>query len=299
MAIDNFELDVQSGMPLRRELVLPVGAQIDYEVPAQRIQRGLLVANRALSDSVTAKEIVRGFQLDVSNVDEPARWNDDALQPITLQETNSLAALTGTLDLSTQATDPEGEAIFYKLGTVPSGITASLGTGQNAHILTYTYPAQPANPAANLSFNLPLSLEQPLGTKLAGSDRTLTVRVLRYAPQPIHTSYFSPIAPGRQYIDRTGRYFQVEITAFIQNHSNRPLLVDNGTDGTTSWDTTLASYSLTTSNGRWYWRADRADPFPFSEVRTANVRLRIRTNDNGDQSTVYQNWLVRIEPPAS
>ena len=147
MAIDNFELDVQSGMPLRRELVLPVGAQIDYEVPAQRTQRGLLVANRALSNSVTAKEITRGFQLDVSNVDEPPLWNADALQPITLQETNSLAALTGTLDLSTQATDPEGEAIFYKLGTVPAGIQASRGTGQNAHILTYTYPAQTANPA--------------------------------------------------------------------------------------------------------------------------------------------------------
>lgn len=299
MAISNFEIEVQTGQPLRRELGLPAGAQIDYEIPAQRTQRGLLVATRAATSSVVSKEITRGFQLDVSNVDEPAGWNDGSLQPITLQETNSLAALTGTLDLSTQAADPESDAIFYKLGTVPTGIQASLGVGQNAHILTYTYPAQTSNPASNLSFNLPLSLEQPLGTKLAGSDRNLTIRVLRYSPQPIHTSYFSPIAPGRQYIDRTGRFFQVEITAFIQNHSNRPLLVDNGTDGTTSWDTTLASYSLTTSNGRWYWRADRADPFPFSEVRTANVRLRIRTNDNGDQSTVYQNWLVRIEPPAS
>ena len=66
MAINNFELRVQSDNALRRELWLPIGAGIDYEDADERLQRGLLVASRAETTSVTAKEITRGFRLDVS-----------------------------------------------------------------------------------------------------------------------------------------------------------------------------------------------------------------------------------------
>ena len=269
----------------------------NYEIPADRLQRQLLVAARPQTERITAKTIKRYFQLDATNIDEPPTWNAGALAPITLRETNDLAALTGTLDLSGQATDPEGEAFSYALGAVPAGIAASLGAGQNARILTYTYPAQTSNPPTDLSFLLPLWLEQPLGTKIAGSDRNLEIRVLRYSPQPIHTSYSTPRNQGRLYIDAGDTYREITLNPFIQNHSSRPLRVGHGTAYAHAWSDVNASYAIGDNNGTFSFRATRLNPFPHSGTQTSNIQIRVQTDDNGDTSTAFINFLLRVEPP--
>ena len=294
MAISNFAIEVQSDNALRRELYIAAGASIDYEVAADRVQRGWLVAQRAATNSVTAKEIIRGFKLDITNVEEPAMWNSAALAPVTLRVPADLSAVSEVVDLSALAHDPEGDSFAFNVGTVPSGITATRGVGQQAHLLTVGYPAQTANPSSNLSFMVPLFLEQPLGSKITGSDRNLPVRVLRFAPEGIHTSYFSPAAPGRLYIDAGQTEFNVTLNNWIVNHSNRPLLLDNGTDGTTSWNTATADYTLGVANGVWSFRGVRASGFT-GPTQTTPVQIRVRTNDVGDESVAYLNFLVRVE----
>ena len=138
MTIDDFELRVEPGAPLERELWLI--DQPDYETPADAFQRGVLVATRAETDSVTAKRITRGFTLSVTNIDEPPLWQPNPPPAINLQVGSNLAAVSHMVDYSNAAFDPEGEAWDIQLGTVPAGITAIQGTGEpGSKQITYTY----------------------------------------------------------------------------------------------------------------------------------------------------------------
>ena len=296
MAISTFSLQAQSDNALRRELYIAAGASIDYEIAADRVQRGWLVASRDATNSVTAKEILRGFKLDITNIEEPAMWNSATLPPVSLYVPGDLSAVSATVDLRTLASDPEGDAFAFNQGPVPSGITAVRGTGQQAHILTVTYPAQFSNPPSNLSFMVPLFLEQPLGTKVVGSDRNLPVRVFRFAPQPIHTSYSDPRNPARLYIDRTADHFEVTLNNWIQNHSNRPLRVGHGVNYEHSWSDPNARYTIGETNGVFSFRGDRVSPYPGG-TRTSNIQIRVQTDDNGDTSTGFINFLLRVEAP--
>ena len=294
MAAEHFSIGPESAGSADQDLTLL--ASPDYETPADRLQRQLLVAARPLTERIAAKTIYRYFEMRATAVDEPPAWNPGALAPIVLREANDLAALTGTLDLSTQAADPEGQAISYALGAVPAGIAASLGTGEDADILTVTYPAQTVNPPTDLSYQIPLWLEQPLGTKVVGSDRHLPVRVLRYAPEPIHTSYSTPLDQGRLYIDRGDTFREVTLNQWIQNHSRRPLRVGHGTAYAHSWSDTIATYTIGDTAGTYSLRADRRTPYPGG-TRTSNIQIRIQTDDNGDTSTAFLNFLLRVEAP--
>lgn len=294
MAAEHFAIGPESVGALDQDLSLIVSP--DYETPADRIQRQLIIAERPQTERVTAKTIARYYQLDTTDIDEPPAWIPGALARMILRETNDLAALTDTLDLSTQAADPEGQAISYALGAVPAGLTAALGVGHQAHILTVTYPAQQANPPTDLSYAIPLWLEQPLGTKIAGTDRSLPVRVLRYAPQPIHTSYATPRHQGRLYIDAGDTYREVTLNDWIQNHDRRPLRIGHGTGYAHAWSDQIASYTIGDTAGTYSLRATRADPYPGG-TRTSNIQIRVQTDDNGDTSTAFLNFLLRVEPP--
>ena len=263
MAISNFLLQPQSDNALRRELYIAAGASIDYETAADRVQRGWLVASRDENLVCHLQVHHPRFQVGCHECGRASPLEHTcAAAAITLNVPADLSAVSQVVDLSALTHDDEGDAIFYKLGTVPSGITAARGVGQNAHLLTVTYPAQFSNPPSNLSFMVPLSLEQPLGTKLVGSDRNLPVRVLRYSPQPIHTSYSSPLNQGRLYIDRTANHFEVTLNNWIQNHSNRPLRVGYGTGYSHSWSDRIATYTIGETNGIFSFRGDRVSPVP-------------------------------------
>ena len=295
MAITNFQIRPETLTPAEQELLLVAGASIDYETPADREQRGLIVANRALTSSVTAKEITRGFKLDVTQIEETVEWVRD-LPTVTMRVPSDLSAVFDTVELGFYARDPEGTAFAVQTGTIPSGITTAFGVDDNDKDLTITYPAQTTNPATDLTFAVPVFLEQPLGTKVAGSDRTLTVRVLRYAPAELHSAYPSPVLFGRLYIDHGQTYREVTLNDYIRNPDNRPLRMGRGTGFSHTWSDVNASYQITESNGVFSLRIDKADPFPFGDPRTSNIIIRVATNDNGDTSTVFIHLLLRVAP---
>ena len=298
MAISNFLIRPEELTPAEQELLIAAGASIDYETAADRKQRGLIVADRAATTSVTQKEITRGFVLDVTQVDETVEWVRD-LPTVTLNVPADLSAVFDTIEFDFYARDPEGNSFGVQTGTIPAGITAVFGVDDDARDLTITYPAQTSNPSSNLSFAIPVFLEQPLGTKIAGSDRTLMVAVRRYAPQGIHTSYNTPLNQGRLYIDRTADHFELTLNSFIQNHSNRPLRVGNGTSFAHSWSDGAATYTISESNGIFSFRGDRVSPWVLGSVVTRNIVIRVATNDNGDLDTEFINFLLRVEAPAS
>ena len=295
MAISTFELRAQSDNALRRELYIAASADLDYETAASRVQRGLLVASRALTSSVTAKEITRGFQLDLTQVEEPAFWSRP-LPTITLRVPADLSPVFDTIELDFYAQDPEGTAFAIQTGTVPAPLTALFGVDDNDKDLTITYPAQTANPSSNQSFAIPLFIEQPLGTKIAGTDRNLMVRVLRYAPRGIHTSYRTPANPGPLYIDHGGDHFEITLNDYIQNPDGRPLRVGRGSTFQHSWSGALADYTIGETNGVFSFRGDKKDPYPFSDVRTENLPIRVATNDNGDTDTEFINFILHVTP---
>lgn len=298
MAISNFQIRPEQLTPLEQELLIRAGASIDYETAADRVQRGLIVADRAATSSVSQKEITRGFKLDVTQVDETVMWVRD-LPVITLNVPADLSAVFDTLEFDFYAQDPEGNSFGVQTGTIPAGITAAFGIDDDARDLTITYPAQTANPSSNLSFAIPVFLEQPLGTKIAGSDRTLMVRVLRYSPQPLHSAYPSPVLFGRMYINSTEDHTEHRLNDYIRNPSGRPLRMGRGTSFSHTWSDANASYQITVSNGVFSFRADRVSPFPFGDPRTSNIVIRVSTNDNGDTSTVFLHFLLRVAPPSS
>ena len=294
---DNFELRVEDGAPLERELWLV--SQPDYETPADRVQRGVITATRAETSSVTAKSISRGFVLTVTDANEPAVWSP--LPAIDLQVSSDLSAVSQVIDYSSLASDPEGEAWDVILGAVPSGITAVQGTGEpGAKSITYTYPAQASNPATDLTFSVPLSLSQA-STAVPNSTTQQVVRVHRYSPTPIYTAYSFASSPGNIQIVSTGVSFAagngIDVTHFLQNRDGRPITADNGTTGVTTWQTSIADYRLTQVGGRWFWNGTRRSNFPFTSTQVEPVVLRFQTTDNGDTSTVRQHWLVNIQVP--
>ena len=297
MAITNFQIRPEELTPLEQELLIRAGASIDYETAADRTQRGLIVADRAATSSVTQKEITRGFKLDVTQVDETVQWVRD-LPVITLNVPADLSAVEDTLEFEFYAQDPEGNVFDVVLGTVPSGITAVFGVDDDSLDLTITYPAQTSNPSSNLSFAIPVYLQQN-NVKVAGSDRTLMVRVLRYSPQPLHSAYPSPVLFGRMYINATEDHTEHTLSDYIRNPSGRPLRMGRGTSFAHSWSDPNASYQITESNGIFSFRADRVSPFPFGDPRTSNVIIRVSTNDAGDTSTVFLHFLLRVAPPSS
>ena len=298
MTAENFELRVETGAPLERELWLIDSP--NYEVLADRLQRALIVATRTETDSVTAARIERGFELTVTNVDELPQWNAP-LAPVTLQLDNSLAAVSAVVDYSNLATDPEGMAWELKTGTLPQGLTVAQGTGNQSKQITYTYPAPASNPAANLSFTVPLSIEQPTGTPVALSGINQIVRVNRYAPRALSTSNAFFASPGRLYIIAGAVNFGVsdtrgfDVERLLENHDNRPVTADFGTDGQTTLSTSAATYTLMQHDGEWYFQGTRQSNFPFSSTQIDRVSIRFRTNDNGDQSTVTQYYQVNVE----
>ena len=298
MTAENFDLRPEAGAPLERELWLTDSP--NYEVLADRLQRAVIVASRAETDSVTAATINRGFVLTVTNVDELPQWNAP-LTPITLQLDNSLAAVSATRDYSNLATDPEGMAWELKTGTLPQGLTVAQGTGNQSKQITFTYPAPASNPAANLSFTVPLSIEQPTGTPVALSGINQIVRVNRYAPRALSTSNAQFASPGRLYIIAGAVNFGVsdsrgfDVERLIQNHDARPILADFGTDGTTTHSTSAAIYTLQQHSGEWFFQGTRQSNFPFSTTQVERVTLRFRTNDNGDQSIIRQYYQINIE----
>ena len=297
MAISDFLLRPEAGDPDEQELVLVVSP--DYETPADRLQRGVLVCSRAESDSVTAKTIRRGFVLTATAVDEPPIWTPAQLPTITLQLGNSLSAVSHVADYTQAAADPEGQSWDIQLGAVPAGISAGQGTGEpGSKFITYSYGAQVANPSADQTFNIPLSLLQN-NVAVANTNITQRVIVRRYAPHSISSAYTFISSPGVVGIVATGVSFSIDITHFIQNPDNRPLLADNGTDGVTTWRTAYADYALTQSNGRWIWQGTRSPTFGdnFSTDQVDAQAIRIRTNDVGDTSTVTQHWRVQVDAP--
>lgn len=298
MTVANFELRPETGAPLERELWLSAGAQIDYETPAQRKQRGLIVASRAVTSSVTAKEIVRGFVLDVTQVNEKVRWVRD-FPVVRLQIPADLSPVFDTIELGFYAADEESDSFMINAGTVPAPLTALFGIDDNAKDLTITYPRQASNPASNQSFSIPVWLEQPRGTVVAGSRRNLSVSVLRFAPAAIHTSYEDLRSPGLLYIDATGDHVEATLNDWIQNPSSRPLRVGYGNSFDHRWSDVNATYQITVANGVFSFRADRVSPFPFSTTRTSNIAIGVQTTDAGDVSTKYINLRLRVEPPSS
>ena len=298
MSKDNFELRVEAGAPLERELWLINSP--DYETLADRLQRVLIVASRPETDSVTAKTIQRGFYLTATNVDELPQWLAP-LSPITLQLDNSLAAVSSTRDYSNLAADPEGMAWELKTGTLPQGLTVAQGTGNQSKQITYTYPSPASNPSANLSFTIPLSIEQPTGTPVALSGINQIVRVFRYAPRGLSTSNSFFSSPGRLYIIAGAVNFGVsdsrgfDVERLIENHDSRPILADFGTDGEVSMSTSAATYTLIQHSGEWYFQGTRQSNFPFSTTQVDRVTLRFRTNDNGDTSTIRQYYQINVE----
>ena len=297
MAITNFQIRPEELTPLEQELLIRAGASIDYETAADRTQRGLIVADRAATSSVTQKEITRGFKLDVTQVDETVQWVRD-LPVVTLNVPADLSAVFDTVEFDFYAQDPEGNVFDVVLGTVPSGITAVFGVDDDSLDLTITYPAQTSNPSSNLSFAVPVYLQQN-NVKVTGSDRTLMVRVLRYSPQPLHSAYPSPVLFGRMYINATEDHTEHTLSDYIRNPSGRPLRMGRGTSFSHSWSDPNASYQITESNGIFSFRADRVSPFPFGDPRTSNVIIRVSTNDAGDTSTVFLHFLLRVAPPSS
>lgn len=297
MVLSNFELRPETGAPTEEELWLVANAQIDYETPAQRKQRAVIRCDRAETSSVTARTIRRGFILDVTNVEEMPRWIQD-LPDVTLQVTGNLAALSHTIDLAPYAKDDENNFFSIDLGTVPAGITAVFGTNADAKKLTITYPRQTTNPASNLSFAIPLSLSQPVGTKIAGSDRTLTVRVNRFAPRPIYSYYPSPQAQARVYLDSHQQVFRLNLADYIQNASHRPLVAGHGTSYDTSWSNAVANFTITATAGRLDLVGTTRTPFPFVQTQVNNVVIRVRTDDVGTRSEVFVHLLLRTEVPA-
>ena len=298
MTAENFELRVEAGAPLERELYL--GQSPNYEVLADRLQRALIVATRAETDSVTAARIERGFELTVTNIDELPQWLGP-LPVVTLQLANSLAAVSHTVDYDPLAQDPEGMSWELKTGTLPQGLTVSQGTGNQSKQITYTYPAPASNPSANLSFTVPLSIEQPTGTPVALSGINQIVRVNRYAPRALSTSNAFFASPGRLYIIAGAVNFGVsdtrgfDVERLLQNHDSRPVTADFGTDGQTTLSTSAAIYTLQQHSGEWFFQGTRQSNFPFSSTQIDRVSVRFRTNDNGDQSTVTQYYQCNIE----
>ena len=298
MTADHFELRVETGAPLERELWLTDSP--NYEVVADRLQRAVIVATRAETDSVTAKRIERGFELTATNVDELPQWNAP-LTPVTLQIDNTLAAVSQTIDYSNLATDPEGMVWELKTGTLPQGLTVAQGTGNQAKQITYTYPAPASNPANNLSFTIPLSIEQPTGTPVALTSINQIVRVNRYAPRALSTSNSFFASPGRLYIIAGAVNFGVsdtrgfDVERLIQNHDNRPILADFGTNNQVSQSTSAATYTLQQHDGEWFFQGTRQSNFPFSTTQVDRVTIRFRTNDNGDTSTIRQYYQVNVE----
>lgn len=293
MAITNFSLQPETATPAEQELILNADAEIDYEVPAQRKQRGIIKASRAESSSVTAKNISRGFVLDVSNIDEKPRWTRD-LPVLTMQVAANLAPLTETLNLKDYAQDDEGDFFTAGIGTLspPSG---NLIVAETAGIVTANY-RNSVNPSSNQSFNLPVYLEQPSGTKVTGSDRTLSIRVNRFAPRPIYSQFASPQSAGRLYIDHNTGFFAVNLDEHIQNHSQRPILYGYTAAYLTTFSTALADFTIGPHEGHTRLVGTRKSNFPFTTIQTANLVIRAKTNDVGDESEVYLNYILRVEP---
>ena len=297
MTIDNFRLRPEQGAPDERELWLEVSP--DYETPADRLQRGVIVASRAETDSVTAKTIQRGFVLRVTDVQEAPAWTPPTLPTITLQVPSDLSAVSHVADYTAAAADPEGQAWDMAVGIVPTGITAIQGTGEpGSKFVTYTFGAQASNPSSDQTFQVPLSLLQ---NNVAVPDSAInqTVIVRRYAPHAISSAYTFIASPGVIGIVATGVSFSIDVTHFVQNPDSRPLLADNGTNGTTTWRSSYADYALTLQNGRWIWQGTRSPTFgdDFSTDQVDAQAIRIRTNDNGDTSTVTQHWQVHVDAP--
>ena len=95
----------------------------------------------------------------------------------------------------------------------------------------------------------------------------------------------------------TANHFEVTLNNWIQNHSNRPLRVGYGTGYSHSWSDRIATYTIGETNGIFSFRGDRVSPFPASTTQTSNIQIRVQTNDNGDTSTGFINFLLRVEPP--
>ena len=295
--VDGFELRVEPGAPSERELYLT--ESLNYETPADRTKRVLLVASRPETSTVTAKRITRGAVVETTPVNEPPVWSP--LPAIDLQVPSDLSAVSQVVDYSDLASDPEQEAWQLIVGDTPAGLEVTQGVGnEGAKRVTYTYPAQPNNPTGDLTFSVPLSLSQA-SVAVPNSTTQQAVRVHRYNPSPLYTAYAFASSPGNIQIVSTGISFAagngIDVTHFIQNRDGRPITADNGTTGTTTWQTSIADYRLTQVGGRWFWNGTRRSNFPFSTTQVEPVVLRFQTTDNGDTSTVRQHWLVNIQIP--
>ena len=298
MPISDFTLTPEPGDPDEQQLTLVRSP--DYETPADRLQRGVLVCTRTESDSVTAKTIRRGFVLTATPVDEPPLWTPAQLPTITLQIPSDLTAVSHQADYRQAATDPENESWDLSLGTVPAGISAVQGVGEpQSKLITYTYGAQTSNPSADQTFNIPLSLLQN-NVAVPNSNINQAVVVRRYAPHAISSAYSFLASPGVIGIPATGFSFTLHPQTWIQNPDNRALLMVNADNNTTSWRSPYCNYTLTQdTSGRWVWSGSRRSDFGdfFSTDQVDVVALRATTNDNGDNSSIVQHWRVQVSVP--
>ena len=298
MPISDFTLTPEPGDPDERTLTLI--ASPDYETPADRLQRGVLVATRAESDSVTAKTIKRGFVLQATAVDEPPMWLSPTLPPVILQLDNSLAGVSQNINYAAAAADPEGQDWSLALGAIPSGIDALQGTGDaGAKTVTYSVATQTTNPTADQTYNVPLSLLQS-NNAVPNSGIVQPVIVRRYNPHAISSAYTFIASPGVIGIPATGFSFTLHPETWIQNPASRPLLMVNADNNTTSWRTPYCNYELSTdSTGRWVWTGARRSDFGdfFSTDQVDLVAIRATTNDNGPASSITQHWRVQVSAP--
>ena len=258
----------------------------DYETATQHevLVRAMLAETSSAAGGV-AYFLFRELVSDVNEL--PYRIANPP--PINLQYDNSLAAQTAHRDYSTGVFgDAEGNFwwLSYDTSALPSAmvLAVSQGTGALAKEMDFTAPAVAANPAADRQVEIPLRAEQPLGSIHATAIQE--VNILRYAPAALHFGYprVIPIVGSTATGPDSSTH---DLASFYQNHDNRPVLADFG--GSPTHRNSHWSYSISYRSDGTPQLVCSRDPnpggLPYADEGGDIVGVRIRTNDNGDESS--------------